>query len=231
MGIPPSPDSESKFFRIQEADWHLSDQVYLERRKRLVHGPTYEQIVASMAREAELVGHKRGQKPCNSGFFRVLITLKMKPEIVDLFHNSAAGYRAQFFHSVQNGDGANTYAIKILLPQLKKLLEVNPMRTCQWNWVKKSLLDSQAKLWIHQGPWLRHNRKKDWLLLVQRWMEAQQSSSNDNEEKKKARWASLVPHLETRVDIKGGCLSLSGEPMGEQLKPNRGKDIHELGFT
>jgi hypothetical protein len=40
----------------------------------------------------------------------------------------------------------------------------------------------------------------------------------------------LTPAKETLLELKGGFLSPAGKPLGT-LKPQRSKDIHELGYT
>jgi hypothetical protein len=39
--------------------------------------------------------------------------------------------------------------------------------------MEKSLLDPTAKVWIHQGAWLRTNAPRERRLFVKRWLKAQ----------------------------------------------------------
>jgi hypothetical protein len=61
--------------------------------------------------------------------------------------------------------------------------------------------DPSAKLWIHQGRWLRANARKDRNLYVKRWHAAQTSRSKKRN--KKARWSALTPLRETVLELKG----------------------------
>ena len=94
--------------------------------------------------------------------------------------------------------------------------------------MEKSLLDAAAKIWIHQGAWLRANARRERRLFVKRWLKAQ--SDKDKERRKKARWSMLTPCSEACLELKGGFVSLSGVPAGS-FKETRSQELHELGFT
>jgi hypothetical protein len=126
--------------------------------------------------------------------------------------------------SVGRHDGAVTRLVPLVLDRLDGRLK----RTCPAEWFEKSLLDPDAKVWIHQGLWWRHAKVGDHHLRVTRWFE--QESSPDPDRRAKARWAALTPDKETRIDVKGAFLSLSGVPLGS-LKPDRALNINQLGFT
>jgi len=147
---------------------------------------------------------------------------------VDLFHNSARGYRAQYYSSIKAGERANVYALRSLAARVVELSQAAPKRTCPPNFIARSIASSHAKLWIHQGLWLRHARSRDSELFVSRWLERQRST--DAKQRKKARWAALAPRTECRIDIKGAYFRLDGKSLGT-LKPGRSSDIHYLGFT
>ena len=161
-------------------------------------------------------------------FFRVVVTLQVDSSTVDLFHNSARGYRAQYYSSVKAGDRANLYALNVLAPRIVELSMAIAKRTCQPDWLARSIANRHAKLWIHQGLWLRRARSSDAVLLVSRWMKQQRSA--DPKRRKRARWAALAPELESRIDIKGAYFRSDGKSLGT-LKPGRAKDIRDLGFT
>ncbi len=221
--------SSTGFVRISQGEWRLSDCMDRRRRRRLQSETTYEQIIWRVIDEATVLEHKREEACLKPGFFRVVVTLKVEPETVDLFHNSAAGYRAQYYLAASNGDCANAYALKQLAPRIRKLVDGQAKRTCPCWWVEKSLLDANAKLWIHQGHWLRHAKRNDRHLRVLRWID--QQACRDSDRRKKAVWASLTPNQEARLELKGGFLECeTDKPLGS-LKSTRAQDIHELGFT
>jgi hypothetical protein len=51
-----------------------------------------------------------------------------------------------------------------------------------------------------------------------------------NKRRKRAKQSMLTPAEETLLELKGGFLSPAGESLGT-FKPQRSKDIHELGYT
>lgn len=220
----------SSFGRVPQKEWVLSHQMTLRQKRRLRRQTTYEQIIARLARGVALHDHTREGAHSKGGgrFFRTHVTLRVDTATVDLFHNSPSGYRAQYYLSAKNGDRANTYALRQLVPRIRQLLIGHAKRTCPWSWVEKSLLDPSAKVWIYQGRWWRHAKRKDRHLAVRRWVAEQ--TSPEKMRRRKAAWGALTPDRETRVDVKGGFTTLAGVPLGS-LKLERAKDINELGFT
>jgi hypothetical protein len=213
------------FARISPSNWRLNDRIHLHRRQRLLHGLGFASIVRNIAKQATVLTYKRKKIRDFPGYYRVEITLKVAAETVDLFHNSAAGYRAQYYRSAKTGEIANKYAIRQLAPRVMEMLDGMHKRTCPSWWMGKSLVHSKAKLWIHQGRWLLLARLSDRNLIVNRWF-------NSNPTKKKRRlWATLTPMNETRIDLKGAPLTLDGRPLTISLKSGRSKDIHAVGYT
>lgn len=215
------------FVRISEEEWCLTRGIDQRRRQRLLRDTTFEGIVDRITENATISFHKR-ERFDSQQIYRVLITLEMDAAIVDLFYNSVSGYRAQYYYSVENGERANDYAVKRLTPRIKELLTEKEKSTCPWWWVERSLLSPGAKLWIHQGRWLRIAKRADRNICA--WMNRQGSCPATSGERKLI-WGSLSPKDETRIDVKGVFLTLTGTPKNKRLKPRRGKDIHDFGFT
>lgn len=190
-----------------------------------MHAITFSSLVRRIVGGFTILSHKRARLRDYAGYYRAEVTLEVDAAIVDLFHNSAAGYRAQYYHSVKNGESANEYAVRQLVPRVMQLLGGVRKRTCPACWVRRSLLHPEAKLWIHQGPWLRRPKKTDRQLGVRRWL------AYKWKKKHKQHWPSLIPRNETRIDLKGAPLRLDGTPLPKCLKPNRGQQICEAGFT
>jgi hypothetical protein len=190
--------------------------------------PGYEQIIQRIACEMDLVAHRREHAKRKPNCFRACVKLKCHAEIISLFHSSRSGYRAQYYSSVAGGEQANRFALAVLVPRVGELLRGKEKRGCSWPWMERSLLDSTAKIWIHQGAWLRANSPRERRLFVKRWLKAQ--SDKDKERRKKGRWAMLTPCSEVCLELKGGFVSLLGVPAGP-FKESRSRDLHELGFT
>lgn len=189
----------------------------------------FEQIVSLVYGGANISKYGRERHRSKKNFYRVVVTLEMGSDVVDRFHNSASGYRAQYYCGVRTGEKANRYAVKTLLPRVIELLAAEPKRTCPVQWVRKCLQSAQAKLWIHQGRWLRSARRADRNLQVQRWL--QELESQDAAERKKALWASLTPNEETKIVLKGAFVKLDCSKVAKSTKPSRSRDIRDFGFT
>jgi hypothetical protein len=190
---------------------------------------TFEQIVCLVFSSARVINYRRERHSSKTDFWRIVVTLEIDAVTVDRFHNSASGYRAQYFCGVRIGETANRYAVKTLLPRVMELIAGNPKHTCPHSWIKKSLDSAQSKLWIHQGRWLRHAKREDRYLRVQRWMQA--LASEDISDKKKAKWGCLAPSHETKIVMKGAFVNSDGIRLRNKQKPSRSRDIRNFGFS
>lgn len=225
--VGPTRSMDGTFACIPADEWCLAAEMERPRRNALLEDIPFAQIVALIAQHAKLTSFKQETLDNRPAYQRVVIVLETEPKAVDLFHNSRCGYRAQYYRSVANGERANEYAVRTLLPKVKELLAGKEM--LPWAWVEKSLSDSEAKVWIHQGPWLRYRRISDRKICIQRWVSKLQSPERCD--RKKALWGSLSASGEKRIDIKGGFVDSNGNPLGGSLKPSRGHQIHDFGFT
>lgn len=226
--------SQSNFECISINKWVLSNEIEKSRRQQLISGMPFEKIVERISKRAMVLSHRReklrSKLRSKPAYYRIVVELEMDSETVDLFHNSVCGYRAQYYHSIKNGERANKYATKLLASRITKLLSRKNKRTCPLWLIEKSLSDVHAKVWIHQGIWLRTEPKRDRNLQVKRWVDEQRLSP-DKRKRKLARWANLTPDVETRIDFLSAYFTIDGNPWGESTKPCRGYEIHEYGFT
>jgi hypothetical protein len=213
------------FAWISPKEWCLGDAIHGRRRQQLLHGPGFASIVHHIAKRATIFTHKRTRIDDYPGYYRADITLRVDAKMVDLFHNSATGYRAQYYRSARAGKVANGYALRKLGPRVIELLDKVHKQTCPLWWVEKSLQHPEARLWIHQGQWLRSGKKSDRNLMVKRWLRANPADG------KRLLWATLTPAAEVRIDLKGAPLTLAGKPLSASLKPRRSMDIYEVGYT
>lgn len=215
----------SIFTRIPPSEWSLSKRIHGFRRQRLLHGIGFAGIVRHVVKQVTVVTHKRKRIRDYPGYYRAEITLRVSSKTVDLFHNSAAGYRAQYYRSAKGGKVANKYAIRQIGPRVMELLRGAYKRTCPPWWVKKSITHSEAKIWIHQGHWIRSPRCSDQNIKVKRWLESVPAKIE------RRLWATLTPGNEIRIDLKGAPLTLAGKPLTKSLKRGRSFDIHRVGYT
>jgi hypothetical protein len=208
---------------------HLSRRLWrLDGRMSTLASPGYEQILKRLVNEAMVGAHRRERAKHRRKCYRAHVTLQCSAEAISLFHNARSGYRAQYYSSMTRGELANRFALTLLVPHIREILEGTQKRTCPWWWMEKSLLDPAAKIWIHQGQWLRLRSQSCQNLIVMRWLRAQHTRNHNR--RKKARWSMLTPAGETCLELMGGFLSLTGASLGS-LKKTRSKELHELGFT
>lgn len=230
------------FARIGADEWRLD--VPSPRLEHLASS-TFEDIVqlisAQMALGPVNRGHqcqqsREGPRDC----YRPEIILVVAPLTVDLFHNSASGYRAQYYAGVSIGERANRWALDSLLPRILALLDTHRRkRTCSLDWVERSLQHDYAKLWIGQGWWrhtkaLRHLRVTRWEGNARIWTERARGAARDSQEFKKWRAccrAPLTPDTENRIVIKGAWLNRDGIAVVKKSPIDRANDLHELGMT
>ena len=216
------------FGTAPDTKWHLTQNVGAARKRRLLE-TSFANIVQQITKQARLHGYGRQKSKVYPDSKRVRIKLVLPPQTVDLFHNGAGGYRAQYYLGIQQGEAANRYIIDCLLEKLKWMCSDQPKRGCCWEFIEASLRDPDAKVWVHQGLWMRHKRIDDRNLVVEAWLR----NGNTLNLRKKAIpiWAQLTPDGETRLDLKGGCVNDKFHSIGVQLKPFRSKELHELGYT
>ena len=212
------------FARVPATVWRLSGNGRLTRNR----SPTYIALVNDLARTCIVESHRREKAKDRSGYFRARVTLRSRPSLVRDFHSAPTGYRAQYYTSIRSGEAANRLAVRNLLKPVLSQLQGNRKHTCSGAWFSQSLRDPAAKVWIHQGLWLRHKPVKCRGLTVKRWVTAQ--SATNRSRQKKAVWSMLTPRRESRIELIGGFVSLSGVRCG-QHKAHRSREIHELGFT
>jgi hypothetical protein len=211
------------FVRIPHEVWR---QDVSGRRAAQFRTATFEAIVRQLEREA-VVEHLWSESRENGSGRRGCATFVASAAAIDLFHSAPAGYRAQYFQSEAHGEAANAAALSVLAQALDRTI---PHAKSNWlrRWAAVSFSASHAKVWIHQGLWIRHRTLSDRCLSVSRWATEQQAIGS--RERKLCLWASLCPTRETRLVVKGGYLLPDGRPGGDS-KPGRSRELHRYGFT
>jgi hypothetical protein len=193
-----------------------------------LNSPAFDEIIEGIAQSAQLIRYRREQNKHNHNYFRVNVTLRCPDNrLIDLFHSSATGYRAQYYLDPALGEWANKRAIDSVAPRLFDLVGAVPKRTCADDWCASSIYDDSSKIWIYQGRWFRSPSYLDRLLEIERW---DADHAADKTAKKRCRWSELAPFSEDRLNIKGGWISLKGRRL-PSLKPQRSRNINENGYT
>jgi hypothetical protein len=199
------------------------------RQVRLLHGPGYDATLRRLGSTVATVSWRREYCRHAPGYSRAVAVLGFKTaEPVDLFHNGAAGLRAQYYLSTGLGEAANLMAVTALGQVALSALSTQPVRGLSIYWAQDSLEDvNNPKIWIYQGRWLRSPVPTTRQLFVPRWARA---TSLTPDQRRRRGYAELAPQWENRLVIKGGYRSRGGAPL-TTLKPNRSRDVHADGYT
>jgi hypothetical protein len=160
---------------------------------------------------------------------RIEALLRVEASDLDLFFNSASGYRAQYYQSETLGNAANRLAVDALLPNIvAQAIHVRTKQSAR-DLARASLEAESAKVWIHQGAWLRLCRNTERVLTVPRWQLG--ISSEERRVRKLARWGALAPATETRIVVKGAFIA-DGRAVSLGKAPRvRTSELHNFGFT
>lgn len=216
------------FKRVSTYDWKIAASADAKRVWHLLNAPDYVDIVSEVVRSVSSLVYKRETLKEDRAYSRLVATLSCSSALpVDLFHNSAAGYRAQYYIAPELGDQANRHAVAAVGRLIAEEMQVRHKRGCSTAWATASIQYSDAKVWIHQGRRLRAPDVALKQLHVDRWRVQPLLS---DQERKRARYSQLTPSSENRIDFKDGFVSLDGEPFGT-LKPCRAMHMHANGFT
>ncbi len=215
-----------KFGCASENDWVLGRAIDGARRRRLLLSQPFERIVSDLLDNAqiEMVGYQRA--PDGQLGKRCTVVLKAREDVLDCFFNSASGYRAQYLLDPDQGNRANRFVLDNALP---KVLGALGGRRADPIFVALSLSHCWAKVWIHQGLWLRRAKREHRVVLVPTWQ--QELTSQDWYRRRLARWGSLAPNNESRMLLKGGYVHSSEKLCIGKPLSTRALEIHELGFT
>ena len=212
------------FSIVPPEEWRLDSCIGRERRARLSNTP-FEAISEQIAEVASCAGIAMESLDDHPGSNRARVGIELPAELVDLFHNGATGYRAQFYLSPDLGEAANRHILNRLLGPITEWGQ----GLADWQAIGASLRHTDAKVWIREGTWFEDSKEEDLHLTVLRW--------RDNAEKMtkwprfEPHWARVTPKRETILEIKGGCVDGSGKPQEIVLKPDRAVELNEHGFT
>lgn len=222
------------FKNVAESEWQLNDRIGSERKARLLSTP-FEAIVQRIINEAKITSRRRGHGGCEKlvpGASRTEIELSVRCETVDLFHNGAGGYRAQFYRDIRQGEEANRYVINALGEKVRQSWMDQADPGFRWEFVDASLRDPDAKIWIFEGDWFDKKSDTDRNLTVDRWAE---NLDRIMPLVLKLRFEpghpTLTPDNEARLELKGGCVDADHNSIEKRLKPCRSQEIHDYGYT
>jgi hypothetical protein len=219
----------TRFALVPLGQWPIPTSVGLERRQLLLGPISFPRIVDMIGEQIRIDRIKREPSRDNPPNYRYVVEIAVCPSIVDLWHNSRGGYRAQYLLSPACGEEANGYAFERLLPVVERCIERDAIRRRHWEKASQSIRHKSTRLWIHQGTWFRQRRCQDRILLVPQWQSHAESPCESI--RKRVIWGSLIPGYEMRIEMKGQWLDGDGTPLIAPPKPKRAEDINQFGFT
>jgi len=183
----------TRFARAPTRDWHLADRVEGDRRRYLLGAGTFEDLVSDICHSYSQFTVTREPKDGDPSYCRVVVTLHCAPALVDKFHNSVFGYRAQYYVSPDLGEKANAHFVR----QISMALPSLEHRRVDKDLVQRSLRHAQAKGWIKEGKWWRYASWATCDLLVPRWWAHRRSLCRSH--RVLVRWAAQAPGSECRI--------------------------------
>ena len=206
------------FSVVPENEWRLSKQIDCERRETLLH-TTFEEISDKIFNQLEKSKIKREKLHDVQGAERIYIEIILPCQLVDLFHNGAGGYRAQYLYDLNQGEKANQFIISKLSEKFGN----------GDKFTKLSLQHFDSKIWVQENAWLGDNEYSNRNLFVEFW------NKNSKEitlaHRFEPSWAQLTPYDESCLEIKGGSVDSNLQPIDKSLKPSRSLEIHRFDYT
>jgi len=219
----------SEFECLSAGSWALGPTVEAKRRARLLQSPAFESLVEELNHTFQIERVQYQWAPGNQLGHRCIVILRAASEVLDRFFNSASGYRAQYLAHPNTGDRANRLVIDTLHTKVvHAIAERNPGKA-EREFAEASLAHAWAKVWIHQGLWLRQAKREHRVLLVPTWQS--ELASGDKRRRKLVRWGALAPAQESRLLLKGGYVRDGTELEVGKSPFSRAQELHELGFT
>lgn len=235
----------NSFALIHETKWQLEhDESCKYRYKKLTKSTPYNKIIENIfdinksklevavqgIGENNIEKLPRHYQNSAKNLVRIFAKIHTSSDNVDYFHNSSSGYRAQYLQSPECGEHANKFAVDFFRRSIEKLEIVAPKRSKKWSLLAEaSLSHCDAKIWIHQGLWLRYNQSPG--IRLDAWRK-DSSVVYSTRENNLLRWGSLCPDHEEIIEIKGGYVFKDTlEQLDFNLKPFRKDEIHRFGFT
>lgn len=196
----------------------------------------YPEIVRAIAETASISHDLESSNDGSSQ--RAVIHLTLGTETVDLFHNGAGGYRAQFLISPSVGEQANRFLVSALSERIYSTACSRDPDSASF--IKASLDDERSKAWISEdGDWFFGRCQPSaahralMVLQVARWEQAATDQEAAKEFPDHAyRWHRLAPHNETVIEIKGGWLDQNHEAVTTgKSNERRTLQISKYGYT
>lgn len=219
--------------------WAYSELIPILRQAKLRAPQSFEEVADLVAAGVDEV---RPELDRLRGDERAVFRLRLRGDAADLFFNGAAGYRAAYCHSIEEGEAANRRIVDALLPQL--MAHAHAFASRPTAWIEASLRAPAAKAWVWEKK--LHALGFPWVELIEEitypaWREAAAEwlrSSVDlpdltgyprcRNDDRLSSWGVRAP-LTQWIEVKGAWMQ-AGAPTASQ-KPDRAKQIRNWGWT
>ena len=201
---------------VAEVRWQFTNAVAPERANRLLSWRSFNDIVeellaceiAPLYWEPATALHLRN---CNRASFELTVV----PEVYDAFFNAPVGYRGQFARSEGHGERANRNLLSALLSRLIEVAAAHP--TAPHEYVRTSLQGRQAKVWIDETNVENQLSDPAPHIVFPPW------------EFNEPGGPGLRAPVGTKLGVKGGWVSETGEEVINTLKERRSGHINRSG--
>src|SRR5688572_26309453 len=113
----------SSFASIAKDEWVLAMDAPTACRA-LLHRPlSFEAVVQELCGNIKVIQVRRNRAISAEGYFRANVKVRVLRRACTVLHSARSGYRAQYYHSTNNGERANAFAVSSLVnairPQLR----------------------------------------------------------------------------------------------------------------
>ncbi len=209
--------------------WRYSPSLGSTRLEALATAGSFSEILETIAKSAHvLCVHNQG---CDdiAGFARTVATIRVQPEMFDLFFNSQDGYRGAYARSPYAGFSANDQALETLTPLVLTYNETNQSKIDS-SFVVESLGSPSAKIWLAEiGLDICALCTGEWANPVDSTPEIF-NGVWDQATGVEATWGRKAPYF-TKIKLIGAFLNNRYDEYVPAHKRHRAQLIHQRGWA
>jgi hypothetical protein len=212
--------------------WGFSPMVPAERSRKLLAVADFDEVVDRIrAGSIEFVQAEPRKNPPCLGCYRAFFKVHLPERDYDAFFNAPVGYRAQYAIGVENGELKNRELLTSLEETCLEITNRTKQADLPSPLVAASLRAADAKLWIQESdlrgldgvhieyhPWLDKLAKESMGTMADKAARAAAS-------------AGVLAPVGTVIEIKGGWIGPDGIECRDPGKANRGKEMHDYGYS
>ena len=200
-----------------------------QRLRRLQTSVPFEDIVARLKRNMQIVCCHTPDCCDKPGYKRTIYCVELRAELFDMFFNSQSGYRGEYFESPHRGLSANALLLTTVRPQLVDWMGAHFMDQDP-EFAATSISSPSAKVWLAEetlslcaqckGEW-NASVPADLEIINGRW---------EIDSHVEAEWGRQA-HLFRKLRFIGAFLSDAGEEYVAPHKKSRADAIWARGWS